>query len=91
MNTALSTPVDEQNYKHPPSPFEHRSSVRNISLLDRVALHLGLALITWSRRPRTVAPEPTEDDLWLRNERARERAAREALWLRALYLSQPRR
>jgi hypothetical protein len=91
MNTVLSTPVDEHNHTRPPSPLDHRSNARTVSLADRAALHLGVALITWSRRPRTVAPQPTEDDLWMRNERARERVARERLWTEALYLSQPRR
>jgi hypothetical protein len=91
MNTTLSTPVDHQKNNHPPSRRTHGSTVRRVSLADRVALHLGLALITWSRRPRTLAPESSADDVWRRNERARERAAREAQWIQAVYLSQPRR
>jgi hypothetical protein len=31
-----------------------RSPYGSYSSLDRVALRLGLALVTWSRRPRTV-------------------------------------
>lgn len=91
MNTVLSTPVDEQNHKHPPSSLEHHSSVRTVSLADRAALHLGLALITWSRRPRTVAPQSSRDELLGRHRAANERAARESEWQLALYLSQLRR
>ena len=44
---------------HPPHPAsetglvrEHRSHpVRRVSLADRAALHLGLALIRWGRQP----------------------------------------
>ena len=90
MNTVLSTRVDEQKHQHPPSPLARVVRARRVSLADRVALHLGLALVTWSRRPRTVAQKPSVDR-WVRNERARERAAREAQWEHAIYLSQPRR
>jgi len=85
MNTVLSTRLDEHTTTHPPS------TRRRVSLPDRLALHLGLALITWSRRRRTLAPEPGAINTWSRNERARERARREDLWMHALYLSQPRR
>jgi hypothetical protein len=91
MNTVLSTPVDEQNQTHPPSSLEHRVTVRNVTLADRAALHLGLALITWSRRPRTVAPRSASDELHTRREAAAARVERERLWQLAVYLSQPRR
>ena len=91
MNTVLSTPVDEQNHKHPPSSLEHHASVRTVSLADRAALHLGLALITWSRRPRTVAPSSSSDQLRARRQAATARATREREWQLALYLSQLRR
>jgi hypothetical protein len=91
VNTVLSTPVDEQNHKHPPSSLEHVSSVRSVSLADRAALHLGLALITWSRRPRTVTPSSSSDQLRARRQAATARATREREWQLALYLSQLRR
>jgi hypothetical protein len=91
MNTTLSTRVDQQKNTHPPSPRAHVAHARRVSLADRVALHLGLALITWSRRPRTLAPDPSVDEVWNGNERSRERADREAQWMQAIYLSQPRR
>jgi hypothetical protein len=57
MNTVLSTAPGRHD--HPPQsthetqPVEHRQShpVRRVSLVDRAALHLGLALIRWGRRP----------------------------------------
>jgi hypothetical protein len=91
MNTVLSTPVDEQNHTHPPSSLEQRTTVRNVTLADRAALHLGLALITWSRRPRTVAPRLSRDDLLERSRAVTARRAREREWQLALYLSQLRR
>ena len=90
MNTVLSTLVDEQNHTHPPSRAGS-STVRTVGLADRVALHLGLALITWSRRPRTVAPVPSSDELRARRQAALARATREREWQLALYLGQHRR
>jgi hypothetical protein len=91
VNTMLSTPVDGQNHAHPPSSLPTAPSGRTISLADRAALHVGLALITWSRRPRTVAPESSSDRLRARRQAAMARATREREWLIALYLSQARR
>ncbi|MET0715579.1 MAG: hypothetical protein ABWY57_11760 [Mycetocola sp.] len=39
---------------HPPQPFQDERPVRRVGVLDRAALHLGVALITWGRRPVTV-------------------------------------
>ena len=53
MNTTLS----RTRQLHPPQPeveVESRS-VPRVSLLDRLALHVGLALITWSRRTLPTA------------------------------------
>lgn len=52
MSTLLHT--------HPPQAREDHDArpVRSVSLPDRVALRLGLALITWSRR--THRPESRE-------------------------------
>jgi hypothetical protein len=91
VNTVLSTTVDEQTHTHPPSPLEHRSKAHTVSLADRAALHLGLALITWSRRPRTVAPETSRDELNGRRLATAARTEREREWQLALYLGQPRR
>lgn len=44
---------------HPPQHREHESRpARRVSLPDRIALRVGLALITWSRR--TARPESRE-------------------------------
>ena len=90
MNTVLSTPVDEPNHTHPPSRAQ-LSHPRRVGLADRVALHLGLALITWSRRPRTVARGTSRADLLHRSRLETTRATREREWQLALFLSQPRR
>ncbi len=55
MNTTLST--TENRHEHPPRSAAHTRVVkalpkRHVTLVDRLALHLGVALITWSRRPR---------------------------------------
>jgi hypothetical protein len=47
MNTALSTRTD-----HPPTAVA--LAPRRVGPVDRLALHLGLALITWGRRPRPL-------------------------------------
>jgi hypothetical protein len=49
MNTTLAT--RELHPDHPPlAPTEPRQ-VRRVGLADRIALRVGIALITWSRRP----------------------------------------
>jgi hypothetical protein len=90
MNTVLSTPVDEQNHTHPPSRAQ-LSHPRRVGLADRVALHLGLALITWSRRPRTVAPTPSRDEQRALHARSVERAEREREVERSVRLGLPTR
>jgi hypothetical protein len=54
MNTTLSTTFGRHD--HPPSPVreERQRLARRVSLLDRAALHLGVALIAWGRRPLAV-------------------------------------
>ena len=49
MNTTLSTAPGRLD--HPPQPT---ASVRRVGLFDRLALHLGVALIQWGRRPLKV-------------------------------------
>ena len=91
MNTVLSTRVDKHHQHHPPSSQSQATSTRRVRMPDRIALHLGLALIMWSRRPHPTVERPLAADLRARNERARERAAREREWELAVYLTQPRR
>lgn len=52
MNT-LST---LSRHQHPPQTvyFDSSRPVRRVNLLDRFALHLGVALIKWGRRPLAV-------------------------------------
>lgn len=54
MNTTLSTTLGR--HEHPPQPVgeQLRHMVRRVGPLDRAALHLGVALITWGRRPLVV-------------------------------------
>lgn len=54
MNTTLSTTLGRHD--HPPQSVggQPQHLVRRVSLLDRAALHLGVALITWGRRPLAV-------------------------------------
>jgi len=70
--------------QHPPQQvlaLEHHEVTR-VSLLDRVALHLGLALITWSRRTRVNESRERRAHLYeqrlarLDRERAAERTLR---------------
>jgi hypothetical protein len=71
VNTVLSTPVDQQ-HQHPPQPPQHEVTVRRVGLPDRIALHVGLALITWSRRPSTRRSGSND-----RHRRSAEQAKRE--------------
>ncbi len=54
MNTTLSTAPGRHD--HPPHPSVENlpRPVRRVGTLDRLALHLGVALIKWGRRPRVV-------------------------------------
>lgn len=51
MNNQLTTVP--RRYDHPPQPDPAPAwrPARRVGLLDRAALHLGVALITWGRRP----------------------------------------
>ena len=96
MNTTLSTRVDEQNHHHQ----QHQSpqavplasrAVRRVGLADRVALHVGLALVTWSRRPLLLAEEPSWNERHSKREHELAKVQRERQWLLMLSVSQPRR
>jgi len=54
MRTQLATSI--RHHDHPPqstrTPGTH--AVRRVGPLDRAALHLGMALIRWGRRPLAV-------------------------------------
>ena len=49
MNTQLVT--ETGHHQHPPQQAQESQLVRHIGPLDRLALHLGVALIRWGRRP----------------------------------------
>jgi hypothetical protein len=49
MNSTLTTPSRHTEQLH---PEQHAQQLRRVGLVDRAALHLGVALIKWGRRPR---------------------------------------
>ena len=48
MNATLATPAAET--RHPVQPIPPQTQ-RRVGIVDRAALHLGVALIKWGRRP----------------------------------------
>lgn len=56
MNATLSTAPGRHD--HPPQPVQpgipRAATLRRLSPLDRLALHVGIALIRWGRRPETI-------------------------------------
>ena len=86
MNTTLSTVRGRET--HPPDTEAHEHLVRRVGLLDRVALHLGVALITWGRRPYSL---PSRERRANRVERELARLERERSFERALRLIAPPR
>lgn len=87
MNATLSTrpnpiihPPDDADLAAAASTADHRielSTERRVGALDRIALHIGVALIRWGRRPRRG---PTREELMLRvrSRQANEERARMA-------------
>jgi hypothetical protein len=53
MNTQLST---RGRHDHPPEQkhIEIAHPARSVGLVDRLALHVGVALIKWGRRPSST-------------------------------------
>jgi hypothetical protein len=85
MQTQLSTLPGR--HEHPPqtvSPVQPHP-VRRVGLLDRTALHLGVALIKWGRRPvRSVDRDQAAlayQSYLARQESERLRTQHEALYL----------
>ncbi|MEP6480402.1 MAG: hypothetical protein ABJA94_00160 [Rhodoglobus sp.] len=82
MNNMLSTAPGRR--AHPPQPtFDDKAViVRRVGLTDRLALYVGVALIRWGRRPKTlVSRERRANQLeqrlaQLERERANERSMR---------------
>ena len=52
MRTQLATST--RRHEHPPQSPVSTEAARRVGPLDRAALHLGLALIKWGRRPLAV-------------------------------------
>jgi hypothetical protein len=77
VNTTLSASVDVQSTHPPQSLPVTTASKRQVSLADRVALHVGLALITWSRRSHASSATASYDVRCARTERT---DANERLW-----------
>lgn len=57
MNTTAPTTQGRLEHPSPPVPLEVEHTPRRVNLIDRAALHLGLALITWGRRSHPVSRE----------------------------------
>ena len=78
MNTMLSTTLSR--HEHPPE--QTVVVVRRVGTLDRLALHIGIALIAWGRRPYAVdtrerrANRVEQELARLERERVAERALR---------------
>jgi hypothetical protein len=51
VNTQLQTRSSHSNQLNQYDQRNESRPVRRVSLFDRLALHVGLALITWGRRP----------------------------------------
>ena len=85
MNTTLTTAPGRHD--HPPIQLHDNQPhlVRRVSLLDRLALHLGVALIKWGRRPRVESRERRAN----RYEQQLARLERERQFERTYRLSTP--
>ena len=57
MEKTMPTTSDHHDHPPEPAPTGGPRPPRRVGLLDRVALHLGIALITWSRRPQGLSEE----------------------------------
>lgn len=92
MNTSLTRPVStiSGRHEHPPQPVHahEERSARRVGLLDRAALHLGIALITWGRRTRKIESRERRAN---RAEQHLARLARERAAERWIHLNLPLR
>lgn len=81
MNATVTTAPGRQD--HPPQQsFEH--TPRRVGTLDRIALHVGVALIKWGRRPRLVESRERRAN---RFEQRLARLERERRWERGYRLA----
>jgi hypothetical protein len=84
MNSTVTTAPRRQD--HPPQQSLRPHDVRRVNLLDRIALHLGVALIKWGRRPLRVESRERRAN---RVEQQLARLERERSFERELRLSAP--
>ena len=82
MNTTLTTAPGRHD--HPPIQTQSHP-VRRVGTLDRIALHVGVALIKWGRRPRVESRERRAN----RYEQQLARLERERQFERTYRLSTP--
>ena len=54
MNTQLQTRSSHSNQLNQYDQHTQPEALHRVKLLDRVALHVGLALIAWGRRPLSL-------------------------------------
>ncbi len=85
MSTTMSTAPGRRDHPPDPAPETTLTAVHRVSIVDRIALQLGVALIKWGRRPRLI---PTRERIAAvvehrLDEQSRERAAERALHLTA--------
>ena len=87
MRTTLTT--NPGRHDHPPQPISRQPRpARRVGPIDRLALHIGVALITWGRRPRvslSFERRATRVEVQLA------RLARERAWERRARLTLPPR
>ncbi|CAN5341454.1 hypothetical protein BH11ACT5_BH11ACT5_08820 [soil metagenome] len=83
MNTTLTTAPGR--HTHPPIQTQSHP-VRRVGTLDRIALHVGVALIKWGRRPQLV---PSRERRANRYEQQLARLERERQFERNYRLSTP--
>ena len=87
MRTTTTTALGRHD--HPPrSGFIELTPVGRVTMLDRLALHSGIALIRWSRRPQAGSPFERGAN---RVEVQRASRARERAWERLARLTLPPR
>ena len=76
MNTTLTSNTRHEHNAQNNNYVQHPQQVRRVGLADRAALHLGVALIKWGRRP-AVSSAPQLERRANRLERALAAQARE--------------
>ncbi|WAB81678.1 hypothetical protein OVN18_01265 [Microcella daejeonensis] len=85
MSTALAARPSRPSIVHPQSV---PARPRRVSLPDRIALRIGIALVQWSRRPRVIV---TRASIIRRREAQHDRRRREQQWQHAALLILPPR